>query len=60
MTDTDEVSDWARDALIWCTDNGIMNGSANYDGSRSIDPQRNILRCEAAKMIRVAFTQALS
>lgn len=44
--DADQASSWARDALIWAQQNGIMNG---YNGR--VNPTDNASRAEVAQMI---------
>ena len=46
-TDADSVSDWAYEAMCWCTTNGILNGK---DGNR-LDPAGQASRAEAATML---------
>lgn len=48
--DADEASDWAKSALIWANQNGIINGKKN--GSKVLlDPQGVATRAEAATML---------
>lgn len=49
--DLDEVSPWARNALAWAVDRGIISGAAN-GGVRTLDPQRGASRAEMAVMLR--------
>lgn len=44
--DADSVADWAKDAVIWCVDNGIIGGS-----NGSILPAGNATRAEFATII---------
>lgn len=48
--DADEVSNWAKDAVIWCTKNGFMSGKATKDGAM-IAPKENATRAEIATLI---------
>jgi hypothetical protein len=45
--DADKVSDWAYEAMCWCTMNGIING--NSDGT--LAPQGNAERCQVAAIL---------
>ena len=44
--DASSVSDWAKDAMIWAVENGIINGS---DGM--LNPQTGATRAEMATML---------
>ena len=44
--DNASVSNWAKDAITWCVDNGIINGSDN-----KIVPQGNATRAQFAAII---------
>ena len=52
-TDFDTVQDHAVDALIWCADQGIVNGHSHEDGTLTIEPQQGAKRCEVAKVVTV-------
>lgn len=43
--DAENINEWARNAMIWAVQNGIINGS---DGK--LEPQGNALRSQAAAM----------
>lgn len=45
--DADSVSDWAADAMRWCVDSGILNGS-----SGSLNPSSTASRAEVAIMLQ--------
>lgn len=49
----EQVSSWARTAMGWTVDNGIITGVERDDGTAFLDPQGTALRCQAAKMITV-------
>ena len=49
--DKDKVSSYAVDALRWASENGIISGNANEDGTKTIEPLKNAKRCEAAVML---------
>lgn len=49
FNDSDAVSDWAMEAMMWAVENGLINGK---DGGR-LDPQGTATRAEAA----VLFTR---
>lgn len=46
-TDITEVSDWAYDAMGWCTTNGIIEGK----GNGILDPKGKATRAEVAAML---------
>lgn len=46
FTDADDVSEWARNAMAWAVENGIITGRDD----NTIDPQGNATRAEAAKI----------
>lgn len=48
FADADQVSAWARDAVKWCTENGILNG---VSGSR-LAPQALAQRAQVAAMLQ--------
>lgn len=47
FTDAGEISAWAREALAWCVENGLVNGRT----ADTISPQGGITRAEAAAML---------
>lgn len=50
FADADDVQSWAKDAVIWAYQNGIVNGSLE-NGKLYLDPQGNATRAEAATML---------
>ena len=52
FSDYNKISDYAKDALMWCVDNGIMSGKDN--GTR-LDPLGTATRAECAKMLVQAY-----
>lgn len=53
FTDVYKVSDWALDALLWATENGIINGK----GNGILDPGGYATRAETAQMLKNFMTQ---
>ena len=51
FADKDAVSGYAVDAVRWASDKCIISGNANSDGTRTIAPLNNAMRCEAAVML---------
>ena len=51
FADKNTVSNYAVEAIKWATENGILSGNANEDGTRTIAPLKNAKRCEAAVML---------
>lgn len=49
--DAGGVSDWARPAVSWAVQQGIVNGVENPDGTRSLQGPRDITRAEMAAMM---------
>ena len=49
--DLDRLSAWARPAMSWAVDRGIVSGAAN-GGVLTLDPQRGASRGEMAAMLR--------
>lgn len=47
-TDAGQISDYGRQAIIWCVDNGILNGRT----ANTLAPQSTIRRSEMAAMIQ--------
>ena len=52
--DAGSVSDWAASALAWAVDEGVLNGVEMEDGSRELQPGRDITRAEMAAMMKNA------
>jgi len=46
LNDWNMVADWAKDAVSWCVEKGIMSGDSGF-----IRPNDNCLRCEAASLL---------
>ncbi|MBM6905492.1 S-layer homology domain-containing protein [Collinsella tanakaei] len=49
--DGDGVSDWARPAVAWAVETGVINGVEGEDGTRTLDAVRDITRAEMAAMM---------
>ena len=47
--DAASVSDWARDAVAWSVDQGILGGAS------IIDPQGTATRCQGCKMLSICL-----
>ncbi len=58
MPDAGDVSDWARIALGWAMDNGLMSG-VSVDGVSYVQPQGTAQRCQAAKMVSALHRNVL-
>lgn len=54
-----DVSDWARPAMGWAVDNGLISGVVHADGTSWVEPHGATLRCQAAKMITVLHRDVL-
>ena len=51
FADKETVSSYAVEAVSWASENGIISGNNNSDGTRTIAPLNNAMRCEAAVML---------
>lgn len=56
----EEISEWARPAMGWAVDNGLISGVEHDDGTSWVDPHGATLRCQAAKMITVLHRDVLN
>lgn len=52
MLDSSSVASFAREAMIWCADHGVLTGSVQPNGTYAY-PQRSASRAEAAKIVTV-------
>ena len=52
LPDSGEVESWAREAMAWCVDAGVMGGVSKDDGMW-LDPDDAARRAQMAKMITV-------
>lgn len=52
--DADSVSEWARPAVAWAVQQGILNGVEMDDGTRALSGIRDITRAEMAAMMKSA------
>ncbi|MDN0056353.1 S-layer homology domain-containing protein [Collinsella ihumii] len=51
FADGSQVSDWARSAMAWAVESGIINGVEADNGTRELQAGRTISRAEMAAMI---------
>lgn len=56
--DLDRLSNWARPAMTWAVDRGIISGASN-GGALTLDPQRGATRAEMAAILK-AFCEKIS
>lgn len=56
---TSQASDWARPALVWAVDEGILNGVDNGDGTRSLAPGQYVTRSQMAALMMNAIEAGL-
>lgn len=52
FVDADSVNDWAREAMAWAVECGIITGIADGEGNLSLDPQGTTLRCQLAVIMQ--------
>ncbi len=50
--DSDQVSEWARNAMAWALDSGVLNGV----GGNRLDPKGTAQRCQAAVILQRLLT----
>lgn len=48
--DGDRVSEWARPAVAWAVESGVLNGVEREDGTRELQSTRGLNRAEMAAM----------
>lgn len=58
LPDHDATNDWARDAMTWATDEGVINGVDGADGKRLM-PQVPITRAQMAQVMMNAMEGGL-
>lgn len=58
MPDAASVSPYAREAMAWCNENGVITGNKAWTPAR-IDPQGNATRAQTAKIFTVATRDVL-
>lgn len=51
FADPDSVSGWARGAVAWAVEEGVISGVEGEYGSRSLEGQRPLTRAEMAAMV---------
>lgn len=51
FSDADQVSDWAKNAMLWAYQNKIINGTTSSDGGLLLDPQGGATRAQAAAIL---------
>lgn len=49
--DAAAVSSWARDAMAWAVGSGVIGGAVHADGTRWLEPGRDVLREECAALL---------
>jgi len=55
FSDADKVSDWAKNAINWAVENGILTGK----GGNVLDPTGNASRAEVAAMLERFIKNAM-
>ena len=58
LPDRDDTSDWARDAMVWATDEGVINGDRATDPARLL-PRNPITRAQMAQVVMNAMERSL-
>lgn len=49
--DAANVSNWAKDAMLWATQNKVVNGAVQSDGTLLLNPTNGATRAETAAML---------
>ena len=55
--DANQVSSWAKNAMLWANQNGIVNGKKQSNGTLLLDPKGLATRAEAAAMLKNYLTK---
>ena len=56
--DADDVSSYARDAMEWAVERGLISGVETEDGERALDPQGTCDRAQLAALLMNASEQS--
>ena len=59
FTDGDGVSPWAKQAMAWATEKGLVSGYDNGDGTHTLAPQSEVKRERAATLLANAFAKGV-
>ncbi|MDO4183492.1 MAG: 5'-nucleotidase C-terminal domain-containing protein, partial [Coriobacteriia bacterium] len=51
VTDSADISDYAKPACAWALENGVLSGYENDDGTRSLHPTEDLYRARAASIL---------
>lgn len=51
FSDANQVSDWAKNAMLWAYQNKIINGTTSPDGGLRLAPQEGATRAQAAAIL---------
>ncbi len=57
--DASEISPWARPSVAWAVESGVIGGVELPDGTRILQPVRNLIRGEMAAMVVNAIEQGV-
>lgn len=57
--DASEISPWARPSVAWAVESGVISGVELPDGTRLLQPVRNLIRGEMAAMVVNAIEQGV-
>lgn len=52
FADAENVSDWAYDAILWATQNNVINGAMQSDGTLLLNPTNGVTRAEIAALLK--------
>lgn len=59
LPDHGSTSSWATNEMAWAVDTGLINGSQNSDGTRSLSPQGAVTREQAAMILMNAYSSEI-
>lgn len=51
------VSDWAKDAMLWATQNKVINGAVQSDGTLLLNAANGAIRAETAAMLKNYYSK---
>lgn len=55
--DNRDVPDWAKTALSWCVERGVISGKADLEGNVTLNPLDTAMRCELASILMRYFAK---
>lgn len=59
LADHGRTSPWARDAVAWAVDRGVVNGYSESNGTKTLRPQAQVTRAQMASIMKNAVDRGL-